>query len=180
LPSKKERFVQLIVPHLDAAHNLARWLTRNDEDAQEAVQEAMLRAYKFFDAFHGTNGKAWLLEIVRNTCYTLRGPNPAIAAEEFDEELHANEAADFGNGAPVDPEQLAILAAQRGLITRALADLPAEFREVLVLREIEGMSYKEIAEIVAIPIGTVMSRLARGRAMLDRLLRERLGEERNS
>ncbi len=168
------------MPHIDAAHNLARWLTRNDEDAQEAVQEAMLRAYKFFDGFHGTYGKAWLLKIVRNTCFTRRGENPAGASEEFDEELHAAEAAEFGNGAPADPEALAIAAAERGLIAHALADLPAEFREVLVLREIEGMSYKEIADIAAIPMGTVMSRLARGRAMLDRLLRERLGEERKS
>lgn len=157
------------MPHLDAAYNLARWLVRNNDDAEEAVQEAFLRAYRFFGSFRGEDGKAWLLAIVRNTCYTLRGRElEAGVCEEFDEQVHLP-----GPAAPVagscvcrDPADIAIEHANRELINRAIENLPVAFREVLVMRELEGLSYKEIAKIVDIPLGTVMSRLARGRQML--------------
>lgn len=168
-----------MMPHLDAAHNLARWLMQNEDDATEAVQEAMLRAYKYFDSFHGNHSKAWLLKIVRNTCITRHAATRDIG-EEFEEEVHSVEGAASASEAPDDPEQLAIAAANRELVQRSIEALPREFREVLVLREIEGLSYKEIAEIVAIPIGTVMSRLSRGRRMLQRELVTRLGQGRST
>ena len=151
------------MPHLNAAHNLARWLVRRDAEAQDVAQEAMLRAYRFFGGFRGGDPRAWLLKIVRNTCYTwLANARDAREADEFDEELHA---------APGEtPESLAIAGADRERLARALEALPARSREVLVLRELEGCSYKEIAEITGIPIGTVMSSLSRARSRLQRAL----------
>lgn len=158
------------MPHLDAAYNLARWLLRNDADAEEAVQEAFLRAYRFFGGFRGEDGRAWLLAIVRNTCYTLHGrlADPG-ASEEFDELVHTMDADSAGGiGHMVrDPEALAIAQADCDWVNRAIEGLPLVFREVLVMREIEGLSYKEIAKIIDIPLGTVMSRLARGRNLLQ-------------
>jgi RNA polymerase sigma-70 factor (ECF subfamily) len=145
-----------LVPHLDAAYNLARWLTGSAQDAEDAVQEACARALQHFDGFRGDDGRAWLLAIVRNTCYDyLRKKRPS--AELF-------EVADERPG----PEALQIQAADRELLQRALERLPEEYRETLVLREMEGMSYREIAQVAGIPMGTVMSRLARGRAALRR------------
>jgi RNA polymerase sigma-70 factor (ECF subfamily) len=163
------RFEQVIVPHLDAAYNLARWLTGNDHDAQDVVQEASLRALQFFGSFHGNAGRAWLLAIVRNTCFTWlkkhRGREPAAI---FDEDIHspADEAS--------NPQQLLLREEDHQLLHQALEELPLEFREVIVLRELEGLSYKEIAEIAAIPVGTVMSRIARGRDRLQQLLTRRM------
>jgi RNA polymerase sigma factor (sigma-70 family) len=151
-------FVEDVVPHLDAAYNLARWLTRNDQDAQDVVQEAYLRAFRFLGGFRGGNVRAWLLRIVRNTCYTwLHQNRPQQPTVEFDEEF-------FGPDplAPT-PEEALFRKDDRKLVRRALQELPASHREVLILRELEGMSYKEISEIMDMPAGTVMSRLSRAR-----------------
>lgn len=159
------RFEQLILPHIDAAYNLARWLLRNRADAQDAAQEAMLRAFRFFRGFHGGDARAWLLQIVRNTCFTMLEKNrPRETMDEFDEELHGLPA--------VTPEMITIAGDNRERLTRALEALPPRFREVLVLRELEGCSYKEIAAITSMPIGTVMSSLARARQRLQRVLTE--------
>lgn len=160
---ERARFEQLVLPHLDAAFNLARWLLRKREDSEDVAQEAVLRAYRFFRGFHGGDARAWLLQIVRNTCYTwLEKNRPVELMTEFDEELHPQ--------ASVSPEALAIAGDNRERLSRALETLPPRFREVLVLRELEGCSYKEIATITAIPIGTVMSALARARQRLQRAL----------
>jgi len=152
-----------VLPHLDAAHNLARWLMRRGGEAEDVAQEAMLRAYRFFGGFRGGDSRAWLLKIVRNTCYTwLASAGGSHETEEFDEELHA---------VPEDtPESLAIAGAERDRLARALEGLPPRSREVLVLRELEGCSYKEIAEITGMPIGTVMSSLSRARCRLQNAL----------
>ena len=165
-PDDRARFEQLVLPHLDAAFNLARWLLRSRSDAEDVAQEALLRAYRFFDGFHGGDPRAWLLQIVRNTCYTWLGKNrPAELMTEFDETSHAVEVRErpqFGGS----PETQAIAADDRERLTRALEELPPRFREVVVLRELEGCSYKEIAAITAVPIGTVMSALSRARRQL--------------
>jgi RNA polymerase sigma-70 factor (ECF subfamily) len=166
----RARFEQLVLPHLDSAFNLSRWLLRSRADAEDVAQEAMLRAYKFFRGFHGGDARAWLLQIVRNTCYTwLEKNRPVEAMTEFDEELHPQPAN--------NPESLAIAGDDRERLTRALDTLPPRFREVLVLRELEGCSYKEIATITSIPIGTVMSALARARQRLQKSLTNVLPQE---
>jgi RNA polymerase sigma-70 factor (ECF subfamily) len=164
------RFEQLVLPHLDAAFNLARWILRGRADAEDVAQEATLRALRFFRGFHGGDARSWLLQIVRNSCYTwLEKNRPMELAVEFDEELFAQTA--------VTPESLAIAGDNRERLTRALEDLPPRFREVFVLRELEGCSYKEIAAITAMPIGSVMSALARARQRLQRsLTQSRQGE----
>ena len=159
--SQAARFEDVMLPHLDAAYNLARWLTRNEHDAEDVVQEAFLRAFKFFGDFYGTDGRTWLLAIVRNTCFTwLRKNRAGELAAPFDEEIHSGEAAGE------NPEEALLEKVDRRHLQEALEELPAEFREAIVLRELEGMSYKEIADVAGVPVGTVMSRLARGR---DRL-----------
>ena len=166
-------FEQVVLPHLDAAYNLARWLVRNPHDAEDIVQEAYLRAFKFFGGYQGGDARAWVLKIVRNTSYSFFEKNrPAELAEEFDEKIHTPGNEDTG-------AEAALLKSADGLMLReALEELPVNFREVLVLRELEGMSYKEIAEVMGVPMGTVMSGLARARAQLrERLLRVRTGEE---
>ena len=169
----RERFEQAVLPHLDAAYNLARWLTRNDHDAQDVTQEAFLRAFRFFDGYQGGNMRAWLLTIVRNTCYTWMHQNrPPEAPVEFDEEIHSEE-----SSAGADPELQVLASADQETVRRALAELPEIFREALVLREMEGMSYKEIAEVASVSIGTVMSRLARARTRLRESLGAALGKE---
>jgi RNA polymerase sigma-70 factor (ECF subfamily) len=173
---ERERFERLLLPHLDAAYGLARWLTRNDELAEDAVQEAYLRAFRFFGSLRGDNGRPWLLKIVRNACYELMEreqlPGPA---EAFDEESHADEGAASGAviELPVNPEAAAIARADVRLVRECLAALPRDFREALVLREIQGCTYKEIAAVVGAPIGTVMSRLSRARRLLQAILSER-------
>jgi RNA polymerase sigma-70 factor (ECF subfamily) len=169
----RERFEQAVLPHLDAAYNLARWLTRNDQDAQDVTQEAFLRAFRFFDGYQGGNLRAWLLTIVRNTCYSwLHQNRPPETAVEFDEEIHSGE---MRGGA--DPEIQVLASANKETLRRALEELPGIFREVLVLREIEGMSYKEIADVASVSIGTVMSRLARARTRLRQSLSAAMGKE---
>ena len=148
-------FEQAVLPHLDAAYNLARWLTRDQRDAEDVVQEAFLRALRHFNSFKGGDARPWLLAIVRNTYYTWRKHN-RMSEEEADESS--------------DPEMLLLRETDRQLIQSALRRLPKEFMEVIVLREFEELSYKQIAEVIQIPCGTVMSRLARARKRLVQLL----------
>ena len=165
-------FEEAILPHLDAAHNLARWLLRNEQDAQDVVQEAYLRAFKSFGGFHGSNGRSWLLTIVRNTSYTLLKKNRVVdLTTTFDEEIH-------GSGhESASPATILEHAEDAELIRAAMDELPAEFREILALRHQEGLSYKEIADIAQIPPGTVMSRLARARAKLKEYLAAQIGKD---
>ena len=166
------RFEQTVMPHLDAAYNLARWLVRNTHDAEDVVQEACLRAFKFFGGFQGGDARPWLLKIVRNTSYSFLEKNRSAAlGEEFDERVHGQDAP------PPDVEATMVRNVETRMLRDALEKLPVGFREVLVLRELEGLSYKEIAELADIPIGTVMSSLARGRERLrEALLRARSKE----
>jgi len=149
-----------------AGYNLARWLLRNDQDAEDVTQEAIVRAFRFFDGFNGDNPRAWLLTVVRNSAYTLMQQNRARElGTEFDEVLHSEPAS---NGRTSEtPEVLVLRSAQQRLLNQAVEALPVEFREVFVLREMEGLSYKEIADVARIPIGTVMSRLSRARRQLQ-------------
>ena len=155
------RFEDTILPHLDAAYNLARWLVRNGEDAEDLVQEACLRAWRSFAGFRGGDGRTWLLTIVRNTCYTwLRENGRQSLAVEFNEDLHSEDVQ------VPEAERLLAEISHRQTLEEALQELPAEFREAIVLRELEGLSYKEISKIASVPVGTVMSRLARARTRL--------------
>jgi RNA polymerase sigma-70 factor, ECF subfamily len=172
-PSELERFEAVVLPHLDAAYTLARYLTRNDQDAQDVVQDAYLRALKYFSGFRGGSvaeadggvGRAWLLAIVRNTAYTWRRRHRADAlATEFDEELHSDSMAEHHPAAALERDTA------RESLHRALDRLGPEFREVIVLRELEGLSYKEIGDVTGVPIGTVMSRLSRARRRLQEVL----------
>ncbi|OXS88637.1 RNA polymerase sigma factor [Pandoraea apista] len=170
------RFEALALPHLDAAYNLARWLSGSASDADDIVQEAYLRALRFFDGFRGENARAWLLAIVRNTWLTeWRRRSDAADGTPFDEATHGlhGDASlpGWDDTGPGDPEMLAVRRDERALVRDALATLPVVFREVLVLREMEDMSYREIETIVGVPAGTVMSRLARGRQMLAAAVR---------
>ena len=165
-------FEEAVLPHLDAAYNLARWLTGNDHDAQDVVQDASMRALKFFRGFRGGNARSWLLTIVRNTCYTwLRQNRTPADNPEFDEELHAVE------DTSANPDLLLTRSAHIDAVRQAIEQLPAEFREIIVLREMEDFSYKEIADLAGIPIGTVMSRLARARKQLQQSLAPRVQSE---
>ena len=158
-------FEQAVLPHLDAAYNLARWLMRNEQDAQDVAQEAYLRAFRFFPGFRGGDARAWLMKIVRNTCYTwLHANRPLQEAAEFDENLFPPDCS-----AP-NPEEVALQNDSAALLREALEKLPPNSREVLVLRELEGMSYKEIAAITGMPVGTVMSTLSRARDRLRQTL----------
>jgi RNA polymerase sigma factor (sigma-70 family) len=175
-PSRSKRFEELFAVHLDAAYNLARWLTRDDSNAEDVVQEACLRAFKFLDSFHGGNGRAWLLAIVRNTFYTwLEKNRPQMLNVPFDEDILAADGYDMDAltlDASCGVDRLLEGEDSRRLVNHALDQLPVEFREVIVLRELQDMSYKEIATVANIPIGTVMSRLARGRKLLQHHLQQ--------
>ena len=154
-------FDQAVLPHLDAAYNLARWLTRNDQDAEDVTQEACLRAFKYWKGFSGRDGRSWLLAIVRNTFYSWlrqRSDQPVLTDD--------GEMDGTADSTP-DPEISLIRNVDRNTLRAALEDLAVEFREAIVLRELEGLSYKEIADIAGVPIGTVMSRLARARKRLQ-------------
>ena len=158
-------FEQTVLPHLDAAYNLARWLAGNDHDAQDVTQEASLRAFRFFGSFRGDNSRAWLLAIVRNTFYTwLRKNRPPEIAGELDDAVLSVE--DIAVNAEILNSKLAGVEAVR----QAIETLPVEFREIIILREMEGLSYQEIADLAEVPIGTVMSRLARARRQLQKHL----------
>ena len=166
-----ERFEAAVLPHMDAAYNLARWIVRDPADAQDAVQEAYLRAWKFFGSFRvGTDPRVWLFAVVRNTCFTWLKKHraPAGATVSYDEEIHGLPA-ESGPG----PDAGLLRAADAEVLREALAELPPEFREAVVLRELEELSYKEIADIAGVPLGTVMSRLARGRALLREIVLRR-------
>ena len=160
-------FDEIILPHLDAAHNLARWLVRGSDDAEDVVQEACLRAFRYSGTFRGGNARAWLLRIVRTTAFRWLQKNRARQlATEFDEEIHSE-----GSEA-LNPETLLLRRADRQLLDQAMNHLPDRLREVLILRELEGLSYKEIAEVVGVPMGTVMSTLSRARERFRHLASE--------
>jgi RNA polymerase sigma-70 factor (ECF subfamily) len=165
--SRTRSFEALVLPHLGAAWNLARWLMHNDHDAEDVVQEAMLRAHRFFDGFRGTQCRPWLLAIVRNTAFSWMEANRTTVPLAEGGEDHG-----AGGIAPDTPETLASRGDDRKRINAALARLPLEFREVVVLRELEDLSYRDIAQVTAVPVGTVMSRLARGRKLLGAYLAE--------
>ena len=174
---ERERFERLMLPHLDAAYGLARWLTRNDELAEDAVQEAYLRAMKYFGSLRGDDARPWLLRIVRHASYELLQRERSHGeAEDFDEEVHGQDGHAAGSVTvlPVNPEAAAIARADARLVRECLAQLPSDVREALVLREIEGCSYKEIAAIAGVPIGTVMSRLSRARRLLQGVITQRV------
>jgi RNA polymerase sigma-70 factor (ECF subfamily) len=166
---KQARFEQIMMPHLNSAYNLARWLTRNGDDAEDIVQEAFLRAFRAFETFHGEDSRAWLLTVVRNTCFTWLKKKGERTAVEFDEQIH---------GAPDEApnaESVLLNEAALGSLQGCLEALPLEFREIVIMRELEELPYKEISEIARIPIGTVMSRLARGRKRMQKCLEGAMG-----
>ena len=166
---KVARFEQSIMPHMNAAYNLARWLAGNDADAQDVVQDAYLKAFKFLSGFRGGDSRSWLLRIVRNAFYDwLKRNRREETGTPFDEELHSS------GDETGTPETLLLEKADHELMRKAIQGLPIEFREILVLRELEGFSYKEIADVAEVPLGTVMSRLARAREHLRTLVVQRL------
>ena len=164
-----ESFDAVVVPHLDAGYRLARWLMRDRHDAEDVVQEASLRALRYFPTFVGGDGRAWFLRIVRNTCYGWRHHGYQAPTDSFDEEQHSSA------GPQPDPERLLLQTDDAMLIARALSSLPNHFHQLLVLRELEGLSYRELSDVIGIPMGTVMSRLSRAR----HALRDALGSEAN-
>jgi len=180
-PRKRIEFEHVVLPHLDAAHNFARWLVRHQQDAEELTHDAVLRALRFYDNFRGGSARAWLLTIVRNTCYEwLQTRGRHKPANAFDEERYD------GNGALVSqanvamsqsPETILMNKLEGEMLEQELAGLPEKFREVVVLRELEGFSYQEIAAIIDVAPGTVMSRLSRARRMLHERLSQRLVED---
>ena len=170
--SKTARFEAIALPHLGAAYNLARWLVRDDQDAEDVVQEAYMRAFKFFGGYRGGDSRSWLLSIVRNTCYTwLQQNRSRELSEPIDDNLDKVEIS------TENPETVLLQAVDAQLVRQALEELPIEFREVLIMREMEDLSYKEISGIADLPIGTVMSRLARGRKRLRELLASSMQKE---
>jgi RNA polymerase sigma-70 factor, ECF subfamily len=160
--SRLRLFEEVILPHLNAAYNLARWLTRNEHDAQDVVQEAYLRAFRFFDSYRGGDGKSWLLEVVRNTCFTFhRREKRNVTSIEFDESTHTPSVN------PPDAEEALVAAGKHAILKDCIEGLPDEFRGILVMRELEEMSYRQIADVAGLPPGTVMSRLSRARKRLE-------------
>ena len=171
-PDPKVRFDRLALPHLDAAYNLARWLLKDDHSARDAVQDAFLRALRFFDHLQGEQARPWLLAIVRNSCYSLLGKRRQLGEQvEFDEERDSEFAEPSIDAAGGDPEAHLSRKIESARLDEAIERLPSVYREVIVLRELEELAYEEIAQVANVPVGTVMSRLSRARA----LLRARLG-----
>jgi RNA polymerase sigma-70 factor, ECF subfamily len=164
----RKRFESLAMPHLDAAYNLARWLTRNDDDAQDVVQESFMRAMRYMGSFRGDSARAWLLQIVRHTCYSWLKENRPVQKVALDDTDDAWQ--EIAAPATDEPHSMAMRKADRLQINEAIAALPFPFREVLVLRELEDLSYIDIARIADIPLGTVMSRLARARGLMREAL----------
>jgi len=170
-----ETFDQNVLPHLDAAYNLARWLTGNARDAEDVVQEACLHAFRFFPGWRGRDARTWLMRIVHDICYTwLRVNRPLQNGTGFDENVFAP-----SSQAP-NPEEIVLQNASDSLLRNALEQLSPNFREVLILRELDGMSYREIAEITGVSTGTVMSRLARARSCLREALTGLMGFQRQA
>lgn len=167
-PAIGESFDEVVLPHLDAGYRLARWLMRNEHDAEDVVQDASLRAFRYFRTFTGGDGRAWFLRIVRNTCSGWRGHRVDALTDPFDEEQHGSV------GPAADPETLLLQTDDATLIARAMGHLPDRLHELLALRELEGLSYRELADVMGIPIGTVMSRLSRARAALRGALHSEL------
>jgi RNA polymerase sigma-70 factor (ECF subfamily) len=163
-PGIGESFDTVVLPHLDAAYRLARWLMRDADVAEDVVQEASLRAFRYFQTFVGGDGRAWFLRIVRNTCYGWRRHRYQPQTDSFDDEQHSSAQPQF------DPEMLLLQIDDATLIARALSSLPGHYHQLLVLRELEGLSYRELSEVIGIPMGTVMSRLSRAREALRRAL----------
>jgi RNA polymerase sigma-70 factor, ECF subfamily len=171
--SRQSEFERQVLPHLDAAYNLARFIMRNDHDAEDVVQESSMKAFRFFEGFRGENSRAWFLTIVRNTAFTaLKRNRMDEESVVFEEELHGGQMPALDAGVAIDRVQ------DQQTVRTAIEQLPAEFREAITLRELEGMSYKEIADVVGAPIGTIMSRLARARRQLQLLLTKTLIRER--
>ena len=164
LPAIAESFDTVVVPHLDAGYRLARWLVRDEHDADDVMQEASLRAFRYFRTFSGGDGRAWFLRIVRNTCYGWRRHGSRLATDAFDEEQHSSTRPES------NPETLLLQSADVTLMAQALGSLPDHFHQLLVLRELEGLSYRELSDVIGIPMGTVMSRLSRARVALRRAL----------
>ena len=177
MDDKRTRFEALVLPHLDSAHRLARWLSRSPGDADDIVQEAFMRAYRAFDSLRGADARPWLLAIVRNCHLSALAEGRRRAYEPLTEEHAAQQSVAAAAAAP-DPESASIERDERRTLARLIAALPEDQREVLLLREMEDMSYREIAAVAQVPIGTVMSRLARARAALKALWPEMLGEPR--
>ena len=163
-----DNFEDVVLPHLDAAYRLARWLVASEHDAEDVVQDACLRALRYFRTFSGGNSRAWFLRIVRNTCYGWHHHTRHLATDVFDEEQHS------ATTPTIDPETLALRAANVALIEHTMRELPPRFRELLVLRELEGLSYQELAAVLGIPIGSVMSGLSRARHAFRCALETRL------
>ena len=178
--TKLQRFESLILPHMGAAYNLARWIMGNEQDAQDVVQDAYMRAFRNFDKFTNTNSTGWMLTIVRNTCYTsLKRERGSREADVFDEHCHSMDSdstPDAAGQRPPGPEDLVLAASESARVRAAVYELPVEFREGIVLRELEGFTYQEIADIAGIPLGTVMSRLSRARKQLQPILAARFSE----
>src|SRR6476469_9247519 len=169
--AETERFEALIIPHLDSAYTLARYILRDEHDAQDAVQDAALRAFRYFSSYRGGDPRAWFFTIVRNCCHTLRQRNPTVPLpdsiiEEVSQSLYD----------PTETDSSAIEHSQQVAIMRAVQSLPVEFREIIVLREIQELSYAEISEVTGVPAGTVMSRLSRARKRLAAILRDEIKE----
>jgi RNA polymerase sigma-70 factor (ECF subfamily) len=171
-PALGDSFDVVILPHLDVAYRLARWLMRNEHDAEDVVQEASLRAFRYFRTFTGGNGRAWFLRIVRNICSVRRGHRFDALTDPFDEEQHRTAAQ------TPDPETLLLQTDDAALVSRALRNLPDRLHQLLVLRELEELSYRELADIIGIPIGTVMSRLSRAREAFRSALDNELKQSR--
>jgi RNA polymerase sigma-70 factor (ECF subfamily) len=167
-------FDDVVLPHLGAARRLARWLMRNEHDAEDVVQEASLRAFRYFRTFGGGDGRAWFLRIVRNICLDWHGQRIAAPTDPFDEKQHP------GDHGAIDPEALLLRNDDATLVTRAMRSLPDRFHHLLVLRELEGLSYRELADVTGIPIGTVMSRLSRAREALRGAVHSELEPARSS
>ena len=169
-----EAFESKMLPHLNAAYTLARWLIGNAQDAEDAVQDAYLRAFRFFGGFRGGDSRAWILQIVRNTCYTrLRAQQPQLLSTEFDEEAHIEESE------PETPETIAIKSAEVQLVTAAIQKLPLRYREALILREVEGLTYSEMAKVLNQPLANIRSTLFRARQQLkkDLIAKQEIGDE---
>ncbi len=165
-PVSGQSFRDAVLPHLDAAFNLARWLMRNGTDAEDVVQDALVRALQYFDGFRGTNARGWLLQIVRNVAFASMKLNHGVLVIPLDDTPESEALAPLWVERPDGPEQQMIKGEDRKRLGQALEELPVELREVMVLRELEELSYKEIASITQAPIGTVMSRLWRARRLL--------------
>jgi RNA polymerase sigma factor (sigma-70 family) len=168
---ERRRFEDVTLPHLDAAYNLARWLTQNEHAAEDVVQEAYLRAARYFGSFRGGDGRPWLLGVVRRAAFDWLSNNRGQSAVTFNEDVHGR-----GDDSS-DPVQATMRKIDQISVHRALEELPLPLREVVVLRELEGMTYQQIATLTVVPVGTVMSRLARGRAQLQKRLAACVGED---